>query len=165
MNDDFYRYIHKRTECTFEIMKNNEKYGSYRKMTDALYERDRLMSVDWDWDLYMELEETDNKYLNMKLPPYNHNPSHITYDREHWVVRGKGVSQKYYGTYYSRDEAEEIASLYNANISHRKPQYRIQKRIDGEVVFFGRYKTYADAKRMVEKLEENGWDMNAEVYE
>ena len=76
MNDKFYRYIIK-TEYGYEIKKGNEKFGSYRKLTDALYERDRLIKADWNWDDVLQLEETPNHYENMELPKFVHEMSYI----------------------------------------------------------------------------------------
>lgn len=152
----FYRYIYERNG-SYEIIKDNEKYGTYNTLADALYERDRLEAVDWDWDLSMELPETINGYIHIQLPPYNHKGSNITYDKEHWVVRGKGRRAKYYGTYYTEEEAKKVALIYNAKISHRNSAYRVQRRVDGKTTYFGRYKTYEEAEERVKELEKNGW--------
>lgn len=152
----FYRYIVKHKN-SYQIIKDNEKYGSFLRLEDALYERDRLIAVDWNWDLYMELAETPNNYYGIELPPFNHEPSHITVDNECWVVRDKGKNQKYRGRYSSFDEAKTVARIYNANISHKKKAYRVQRRLNGKTKYFGRYKSLEDAERRVKELESNGW--------
>ena len=48
----FYKYIIKVGDH-YQIMKGNEKFGTYNRLADALYERDRLIAVDWDWDKYV----------------------------------------------------------------------------------------------------------------
>ena len=152
----FYRYIVKEGN-TFFIMKGKEKYGSFRRVEDALYERDRLMAVDWDWDLAMELPETMNGYIHIDLPPFNHQPSYITVDKEHWLVRSKGKEQRYYGRYSTYEEARKVAMIYSANISHKKKAFRVQKRINGKTKYFGRYATMEEAEERVKELEANGW--------
>ena len=153
--ESFYRYIHQRGN-SYEIVKGGEKFGTYRTLADALYERDRLIAVDWDWDLSMELPETINGYIHIKLPPFTHT-THITHDSECWVVRNRGRKQEYRGTYYTEEEAKEVARIYNASISHKNEAFRVQKRINGTTVYFGRYKTYEEAKKRVKELERNGW--------
>lgn len=153
--EGFYRYIVEDGKG-YAIMKNNEKYGSYRTLEDALYERDRLIAVGWDWDLSMELPETPNNYKHIELPPFEHS-SYITVDSEHWVVREKGKEQRYRGRYYTEEEAKTVAMIYRANISHKKKAFRVQKRINGKTVYFGRYKTRKEAEERVEELKQNGW--------
>lgn len=152
----FYRYI-VFEKGSYHIVKDNERYGSYRRLEDALYERDRLIAVDWDWDLSMELPETPNNYIHIDLPPFDHMPTNITVDKEHWVVRGKGKEQRYYGRYYDYDEAKRVAMIYNANISHKKEAFRVQKRIKGKTHYFGRYPTMEKAQARVKELEANNW--------
>ena len=152
----FYRYIVK-SDGKYHIIKDNERYGTYNTVEDALYERDRLMAVDWDWDKSMELAETNNNYYAIRLPPFDHQSTNITFDAECWVVREKGKNQRYRGTYSTFEEAREVAWIYNANISHKNSAYRVQRRINGKTVYFGRYKTYDEAKQRVKELERNGW--------
>lgn len=152
----FYKHIRFQNGL-YCIFKNNEMYGSYKRVEDALYERDRLMLVGWDWDLSMELVETENKYLMMDLPPFNHEPTYITIKKESWTVRGKGKNQEYYGMYYTFSDAEKVALDNDANIYHNKPVFEISKRIDGKTRYFGRFATFEDAERKVGELKKNGW--------
>lgn len=152
----FYRNIHK-TSKGFEIKKGNEKFGTYSTIEDALYERDRLIAVGWDWDLAMELPETPNGYIHIDLPPFEHESSYISEDKEHWVVRDRGKFQKYRGTYYNYDEARRVALIYDGTISHKKSAFRIQKRVDGKTTYFGRFRTREDAEKRVEELKKNDW--------
>lgn len=49
----------------------NLQHIRYSKLEDALFERDFLMKYGWNYDLLVELiDDTDNKYYNMELPPY-----------------------------------------------------------------------------------------------
>lgn len=152
----FYRYIAK-SDGKYHIVKDNERWGTYNRLEDALYERDRLMSVDWDWDKSMELAETNNNYYLIELPPFDHQSTHITFDSECWVVRDSGKNQKYRGRYSSEKEAKRVALIYGAKVSHKNSAYRVQRRINGKTVYFGRYKTYKEAERRVKELERNGW--------
>jgi len=152
----FYRHIVENNGL-YWIKKDNENFGSYRRIEDALYERDRLMAVDWDWDKYMELPDTPNNYIHINLPPFQHHASYITVDCEHWVVRDKGRSQKYRGRFNSFEEAKKVATIYSANISHRRKAFRVQRRIDGKTRYFGRYPTREKAEERVRELEANGW--------
>jgi hypothetical protein len=157
--EDFYRYISFQNGLYY-VMKDKESYGAYRNVCDALYERDRLMAVDWDWELSMEIPEIPNKYYHTKLPPFSHTPLHISIDNECWVVRGKGREQKHYGTFFTEEEAKDVARLHSANIAHKNKAYRVQRRINGKTKYFGRFKTLDEAKKRVEWLNQNGWDLN-----
>ena len=152
----FYRYIYEKKN-RYVIRKGDEEFGRFTRLADALYERDRLMAVDWDWDKLSEMPETPNNYLHIKLPPFNHKGQYITHDKEHWVVRGYGRRQRHYGTYFSKEEAELVAKIYYANVAHRNEAYRVQKRVNGKTTYFGRYKTREEAEERVRELEENGW--------
>lgn len=160
MQGGFYRYIYKLGN-NYWVMKNNEKFLECRTLEEALYERDRLIKVDWDWDLFVELPETTNNYIHIDLPPFNHKPKYISFVKEHWVVLSKnknnGSPTRYYGSYYSEDEAKEVAFIYNARIVHYPPRWKVQRRIDGKTKNFGYYESYEDAENRVVELIENGW--------
>lgn len=159
--NSFYRYIYPKGKG-YEIVKDNENYGTYRRLEDALYERDRLINANWDWDDYMSMPETINGYIHINLPPFDHTPRYITVDNECWVVRGKGTRAKYYGTYYTEKEALDVAKIYNANISHKNKAYRVQRRdpVTTKVKYYGRYKKYEDAVKRVKELLECDWEIN-----
>lgn len=152
----FYRYIYKFGN-TYWIMKNNEKYLLCKNLADALYERDRLMSVNWDWDKYCELPETINNYIHIDLPPFEHKPRYISHLKEHWRVVGKGRKGKYHGVYYSKEEADEVALIYDANVYYSPEKFCVQRRIDGQAKKFGCYNTLRMAEHRVEELMRNGW--------
>lgn len=156
--DSFYRYIVKKND-KYWIVKDNEWFMDCETLAEALYERDRLEATGWEWDNYVQLPDTINGYIHIDLPPFTKQSSHINRDRECWVVRGHGKSQKYYGTYYTREEAEKVARIYDANISHKRSYYRIQKRINGRTKYFGRFSTYEEAEERVKLLEKNDWEM------
>ena len=157
MQGGFYRYIYQKGN-KFWVVKNNEWLVECNTLAEALYERDRLMGVDWDWDLYVELPETMNGYIHIDLPPFQHKPKYIVRDKEHWVVhRSNKGKKKYYGMYYTIEEAEEVARIYNAKITHYPLRYRVQKRINGKTKTFGYFPTMEEAEEKVLYLIENGW--------
>lgn len=64
----FYRNIVK-TGDVYRVKYNNKDYGEFRKLSDALYERDALFFCNFDYDLLVECD-LENKYENMDLPPF-----------------------------------------------------------------------------------------------
>lgn len=64
----FYRNIVK-TGDVYRVKYNNKDYGEFRKLSDALYERDALFFCNFDYDLLVECD-LENKYENMELPPF-----------------------------------------------------------------------------------------------
>ena len=152
----FYRYIYFEKD-KYWIIKDNERWMDCKTLPEALYERDRLENAEWNWDKYVQLPHTMNGYIHISLPPFDRNVSYINVDRECWVARGHGKRQKYYGTYYTEEEALNVARIYNANISHKNKAYRIQKRIGGRTRYFGRFKTYEEAEERVNELIDIDW--------
>lgn len=67
MTGKFYRYIYEQ-DNGFRIIKDNEHYGWYDNIRDALHDRDMLESCDWDLGEFVYIEK-ENKYKNMILPP------------------------------------------------------------------------------------------------
>jgi len=157
--ESFYRYISKKGENLFEIHNGKESFGTYRRLADALYERDRLVAVDWDIDKYVEMPDTINGYIHIELPPFEKNPTYISEDKEYWEVRNR-KTQKHRGNYSTLEEAQRVARIYNGIICHKKPAYRVQKRINGRTKYFGRFKTYEEAEQRVKELMESDWDVN-----
>lgn len=153
---NFYRYIEKRGNRYF-IRKDNEYYGSYSRLEDALYERDRLIQVGWDVDLWVNLAETINGYIHIDLPPFNHDPSYISVEKECWVVRDKGKNPRHRGRYPTLEEAKKVALIYDGNISHKREGYSVRRFMNGKSEYYGRYKTRDEAESRVEELKMNGW--------
>lgn len=153
MKDKFYKYIIK-TDSGYQIKKGNEKFGTYSKLSDALYERDRLVKVDWDWDDLMALEETHNFYEDMVLPPFHHKMSHI---HKCPLVYEVWVNKTYRGRFNNKSDATAFAKEIGGAIRPKKPRYRVQKSIDGKMKYFGQYRTLNEAIRRRNELEENGW--------
>lgn len=153
---NFYRYIYKYGDL-YWIIKDGERYLSLPSLAEALFERDRLIAVDWDWELYCELPSTVNNYIHIDLPPFNHKPKYVTTLKEQWVVMGKGRNGKYYGVYYTEEEAKKIRLMYNGRIIHYPQRYRVQKNIDGKIKTLGCFETMEEAEQRVMELMENGW--------
>ena len=118
MTDRFYRYIFE-TKGGYRIIHDNEDYGFYEDLADALYERDRLEQVNWDIDLWCELVDTPNFYKSIELPTFSKS------------------SGKY--------------------ITHIPERWRVQKKINGKIKYFGSYATREDAEKKVLELKSNGW--------
>ena len=64
----FYRNIIKNGD-NYRVIYNNKDYGEFKKLSDALYERDSLFFCNFDYDLLVECD-LENKYKNMELPPF-----------------------------------------------------------------------------------------------
>ena len=152
----FYRYISKE-KGKYVIRKNGEMYAICNTPAEALYERDRLINANWDWELYVEMPDTVNGYIHISLPPFEHKASYITHIKEYWTVVSKGANPKYYGCYHTKEEAERVRLMYNGRICHRNEVWRVRKKIDGKIKTFGNFKTREEAEKKVRELE-NGWD-------
>ena len=116
--EGFYRYISRRG-TGYQILKNNEHYGWYDRIEDALFDRDRLEQVDWDIQTWTELPEIPNPYEHMDLPAY-----------------------------------EERKTTF---IQHLPERWRVQKRLNGKMCYFGTYKTFEEAEERRNELIMNGW--------
>ena len=151
--DDFYKYIGK-IKNSFIIKKDNENFGTYSKLTDALYERDRLIESDWNMDDYLQLDETDNLYEHMVLPPFFHDSSYI-YERPlSYVVVKDGEDC---GKFHTKSSAYQYAKLVGGTVEPRNIRYVIKKRIYGELIQYGSFKTLDEAKKVRDELMANGW--------
>ena len=155
--ESFYRHIFKR-EDKYMVRKGDESYGTFDTLAEALFERDRFIAVDWNWDKYVELAETPNNYIHIDLPPFHHSPSFIAEINESWMVRGYGRRQKYYGTYKTEEEAVRVARIYNARITHYLKRYRVQREFNGKKIHYGTYKTREEAEDKVKELMECEWN-------
>ena len=76
MYEGFYRHIVKRGD-KYWLQKDGEYYMDCKTLAEALYERDRMVSVDWNWDKYVQLPHTPNNYIHIDLPPFNHKATYI----------------------------------------------------------------------------------------
>lgn len=161
----FYRNIVKRGD-KYWVRKGDEYFVDCYTLAEALYERDRLMGVNWDWNLYLNLPQTPNNYIHIDLPPFHpQTASYITHINEYWTVLSKGANPKYYGCYHSKEEAEKVRRIYNGRMSHRKAVWRVQRKIKGKNRHFGRYNTKEEAEERVRQLNENGWDIDDYITE
>lgn len=149
----FYKYI-VRNGNSYKIMKDNESYGTYQKLSDALYERDRLIKAEWDWEGAVHIEETNNKYESMVLPEFNHDYSYIYRIPSFYRVFIKDKFCKRFG---NKGDAYEYANKVGGRVVSINERYRVQKRINGRPEYFGQYDTFEEAKKVRDKLIENGW--------
>ena len=118
-NGKFYRYIYPHHNG-YQIKKDNIHYGWYDDIRWALFDRDRLEAVNWDFEEFVWLPEKDNQYLTMRLPPRE-----LDRWRQYVYVSTKG--------------------------------FRIQKKINGELKYFGTFKTLDEALDRRDELIKNGW--------
>ena len=123
----FFRYITKRGK-NFEITKDNESYGMYSDVRDALHDRDLLEMVNWDMDEFLAKEDTPNRYQNIDIPSFDD------------YIEKKEHSK--YITFQKKGDGG---------------YYTIQKTINGEMVRFGYYKTFEEAKRRRDVLIAYDW--------
>lgn len=154
--EGFYRYIYKHGD-KYRIIKGNEIFLICNTLSEALYERDRLVGCNWDWEAYVHLPDTINGYIHIDLPPFNHRATYITHINEYWIVLSKGRNPRYYGCYHSFEEAETVMNIYKGRIVHRKDRWRVQRKINGKMMHFGNYDTKQEAIDRVKELEKNGW--------
>lgn len=112
-----YHNIYKRRNGTYQIIRNNESYGHFNNLADALQERDDLESVAWNIDLLCELSTPrPNKYKNMDLPPFDHIPKYIQIEKrknkcKFVIMKLFGTKRKRFGSYDTLEEAEKVRDL------------------------------------------------------
>ena len=62
---------------------------------------------------------------------------------------------------YKRKTSYKINPKYISKVHHgRFEYYKVIKRIDSKVIYFGYFKDYRQAERMVELLKEHDWDIS-----
>ena len=128
---DFYKYIILNNNNTYSIFHNNERYGTYDDIRNALHDRDLLIEYDWDIAEVLAQDEKQNKYLGVELPEWNRKPR--VYDDRY------------------------ITKQHNGNRTY----YKVQKTINGEQKCFGYFKTYQEAVDKRDELEAEGWVKDA----
>ena len=130
----FYRNIVK-SGSGYRIKHNNEDYGEFKKLSDALYERDCLFYCNFDYDLLVECD-LENKYEGIILPPFPEK-------------RSKGTIK---GIKINKIEREgEIL------FDHKKKGFYVKK---GEAIF-GYYQSMTEAFYYKKLLIENDWNEKA----
>ena len=129
----FYRNIVK-TGNVYRVKHNNKDYGEFKKLSDALYERDALFFFNFYYDLLVECD-LENKYEHMELPPFPEK-------RPKGRIKGMHVNKK--------EREGEI--LFN----HKMRKFYIQR---GEEII-GQYDTMTEAFYYKKILMDNDWDLN-----
>ena len=107
--NDFYRYIYPNKKG-WRILKDNQDYGTYPEIKYALYERDRLESVNWDIQEWVYLPPSYNEYENIILPPrgLRRCRQYIRWNNGKWSIQKKINGKiKYFGRYNTLEEAVE----------------------------------------------------------
>ena len=153
MKSDFYRYIVK-SKNYYQILKDNKYWGSYRRLSDALYERDRFMQCNWVWDDVLELEDTENKYEHMDLPPFQRDYSYVYEIPCHYRVFKGG---EYLGYFTEKTDADEYAEEVGGRVICTDVRFRIQKSINGKTIRFGCFDNIEDALERRDELIKNEW--------
>ena len=128
----FYRNIIK-TGDVYRIKHNNKDYGEFRKLSDALYERDALFFCNFDYDLLVECD-LENKYENIELPPFPEK-------RPKGRIKGTKVNKT----------IREGEILFN----HKIRKFYIKK---GEEII-GNYDTMTEAFYFKKLLMDNDWNL------
>ncbi len=129
----FYRNIIKNGDV-YRIKYKNKDYGEFKKLSDALYERDALIHCNFDYDLLVEYD-IKNKYENMDLPPFP-------------KKRSKGRIK---GNNIKKDKIEGKILF-----DHKIKQFYIKK----EDKIYQYCDTMTEAYYIKKKLIENKWDEN-----
>ena len=104
---NFYKYIY-RVHNGWQIKKDGETFGWYEDIRDALFDRDRLVNCNWDIEEFVWLPETENPYLNIRLPHYSLNRwrQYIYPNKKSFrVCKRIDGELKCFGTYKTLDEA------------------------------------------------------------
>ena len=127
----FYRNIVKSGEV-YRIKYNNKDYGEFKKLSDALYERDALFYCNFDYDLLVECD-LENKYEDMLLPPFPEK-------RSKGRIKGIKVNKK--------EREGEIL------FDHKKRSFYIKKG-DEKI---GNYASMTEAFYYKKMLMENDWN-------
>ena len=129
----FYRNIVK-TGKVYRVKYNNNDYGEFKKLSDALYERDALFFCNFDYDLLVDYD-LENKYENMELPPFPEK-------RPKGRIKGNKVNK-------SEREGE---ILFN----HKLRKFYIKKGEDN----IGSYDTMTEAFYYKKILMNSNWDLS-----
>ena len=127
----FYRNIVK-TGNVYRVKHKNKDYGEFKKLSDALYERDALFFCNFDYDLLVDCD-LENKYENMELPPFPER-------RPKGRIKGTKVNKK--------EREGEIL------FDHKIRKFFIQK---GDEII-GSYDTMTEAFYYKKLLMDNHWD-------
>ena len=153
----FYRNIYK-NKNKWWVVRNGEWLLECDTLADALYERDRMVQAEWNWENYVHMPVTPNGYKHITLPPFGHDASYITHINEYWTVLSRGRNPRYYGNYHTIDEAEKVRRIYNGRMIHSREKWRVQRKMDGKLKYYGTYDTRDKAEERVKELEEKGWN-------
>ena len=129
----FYRNIVK-TGNVYRVKHKNKDYGEFKKLSDALYERDALFFCNFDYDLLVECD-LENKYEHMELPPFPDK-------RPKGRIKGMKVNKK--------EREGEIL------FDHKLRKFFIQKGEEN----IGYYDTMTEAYYYKKLLMDNNWDKN-----
>ena len=129
----FYRNIVK-TGKVYRVKYKNKDYGEFKKLSDALYERDALFYCNFDYDLLVEFD-LENKYEKMDLPPFPEK-------RPKGRIKGNKINKK--------EREGEIL------FDHKNRKFYIKK---GDKSI-GSYDTMTEAFYYKKRLMNSNWDLS-----
>lgn len=154
MKDDFYRYIFK-YNTGYRILKNNNDYGSYKDVRDALYDRDLLEQLDWDYEALLNYDvNVDNPYYHMELPPFTHKAKHIATIPPVYRVY---VDNVLYASFKDKTHAQEYMDKYGGRLQIKPEKYLLYHYVDGKKKHYGTFYDYEKCIAYRDKLIENDW--------
>ena len=129
----FYRNIVK-TGNVYRVKYKNKDYGEFKKLSDALYERDALFYCNFDYDLLVEYD-LENKYEKMDLPPFPEK-------RPKGRIKGNKINKK--------EREGEIL------FDHKNRKFYIKKGNKS----IGSYDTMTEAYYYKKRLMNSNWDLS-----
>ena len=156
---DFYRHIYKKGD-NYELIKNGTVYGYYDDIRVALYERDLLEQLDWDYDAFVDYDvEIPNSYLHMELPPFEHKPKNIIQLGGEYCVHDKG---SVVASFKKEEHAIEFRNHHGGVVKQKTKKYRIRKMINRKLQYFGTFDSLEEAMTVRDDLIENNWSFKEE---
>lgn len=155
MIDDFYRYIYKNGEG-YQIIKNNVDYGTYTNVRDALFDRDLLEQLDWDYEALLNYNvDVPNHYMHMKLPPFSHKSRYIQFVPAEYRVYIQG--ELFASFKYKNDALDYIERCGDGELRVKPEKFLLYKFIDGKKVHFGTFYDYMECINRRDELIEKDW--------
>lgn len=132
-------------------------YGSFKELEDAVAVRDLLVSVDWDISMVYENRIYEFNSYFYKFHIFEGIVKIIGKFTSHddAMLNQNNLSDLTYEDIY---DPENQYSKINRYITKRSGKFWIKKKIGGNVIILGPYKTRSDAIDARDEYEENGWD-------
>lgn len=155
------------------IKSKNKTFGHYKTFEEAIKVRDALIEVNW--------EENKLPFKIKRNRKWYQYGKHIKKVNDYYAVyRYINGKSETFGHFRTLEEAKKkrdeviaknwdlslrIKTKKNRYIYKTDNDYKIYKRIDGKVEYFGSYKTFEEAIAARKNLENNNWYINQETDE